>query len=308
MTDDLLHSLRDHVLDESASLAGLLRTCLMLSADTGSSMLRAWASSELNGYRDDQEVPAYRKISAVLRMNSISGYTHTTGQTISRLNLPAKAQSFVLEEIPFRQPLEEIECLSSQKSIHFSSTGLAAAMSIWNAELRFGQQVTGLSYLASGATLAGAIGRVRTALVDLVADLTAETPLYELPRRERVDKAVRQRIGDIYNTTIHTAGSVAIGTGAQAAGLAVEEALQLLDELRRMAEEQTGAAERGELLKAVAQVRDQVDQPVPDPSEVQAGVGKLRAFAAKTGSETVRAAVSTAVTKLTEMAVSGTFG
>lgn len=35
MTDSLLRSLREHMLDESEPLAGLLRKCLLLGAETG---------------------------------------------------------------------------------------------------------------------------------------------------------------------------------------------------------------------------------------------------------------------------------
>ncbi|MFF3869930.1 hypothetical protein [Micromonospora sp. NPDC001898] len=49
MTDTLLRSLREHLIDESEPLAGLLRKCLLLGAETGSQTLRDWARKELNG-------------------------------------------------------------------------------------------------------------------------------------------------------------------------------------------------------------------------------------------------------------------
>ena len=49
MGNTLLQSLRESVLDESEALAGLLRKCLMLGAQTGSDSLRQWARYEVSG-------------------------------------------------------------------------------------------------------------------------------------------------------------------------------------------------------------------------------------------------------------------
>lgn len=77
------------MLDESEPLAGLLRKCLLLGAETGSVSLRDWARKELTGYGDEDEVPEYRRLSGVpISMDSISGNTWATGQTISRFQLP----------------------------------------------------------------------------------------------------------------------------------------------------------------------------------------------------------------------------
>ncbi|MGN7035558.1 hypothetical protein [Microbacterium sp. P26] len=64
MSGSLLQSLRDRALDESEPLAGLLRKCLLLGAETGSSSLRDWARLDLNGYTDEASVPAYRNCQA----------------------------------------------------------------------------------------------------------------------------------------------------------------------------------------------------------------------------------------------------
>jgi hypothetical protein len=65
VTDTLLRSLREHVLDESEPLAGLLRKCLLLGAETGSDALRDWARKELNGYDVEDDLPEYRRLAGV---------------------------------------------------------------------------------------------------------------------------------------------------------------------------------------------------------------------------------------------------
>lgn len=231
MTDTLLQSLREHMLDESEPLAGLLRKCLLLGAETGSGSLREWARRELNGYGDDDEVPEYRKIQEVpISVDSVSGNTWTTGQTLNRLQLPAKAREHLPASLSFKQPVEELEFLSEQKSLNFGAPGLAYAHALWNAELGPFQNIVGLSYVLTGSVVAGMLGQIRTQLVDIIADLTAGTPLSELPNKARVDAAVHARVGqarDVYNTTIHEAkGPTAVGARAQAsaAGLGLRSA------------------------------------------------------------------------------------
>jgi hypothetical protein len=312
VTDTLLRSLRELLLDEAEPLAGLLRKCLMLGAETGSDSLRQWARSELNGYDGEGEVPDYRKVSSVpISMDSISGNTWAKNQIIDRLQLPKEAWEYVPDEFSFRQPIEEMERLADQKSLSFTTPGLNFATTIWNRQLGPFQQIVSLHYVMTGSTITGMLGQIRTKLVDLVADLTADTPLSELPKKEQVDAAMNERIGDIYNTTIHKAdGPVAIGKKAEATadGLSVDDAIRLLEKVQELATAHVAEDERTELLQAVAELRAAVEQDEPDTGEVVKKVGKLRAIAEKVGVASVSAATSTAAGTLTEMALSGAFG
>lgn len=310
MTDTLLRSLRGRLLDESEPLAGLLRKCLMLGAETGSETLREWARKELNGYSDEDEVPQYRKVQAPISVDSINGRIWAKGQIVSRHQLPQAAWEYVPDEISLKQPIEELERLAGQKAFSFGSPGLAYAQAIWNKELGPFQNIVGLSYSMSGSVLAGVLGQVRTKLVEVVADLTADTPLSELPKKDQVDAAVSHRIGDVYNTTIQTTnGPVAIGAKANASteGLTVEDALRLLDKVQQAAADVAGV-QRTELLDALAELRAAVESGEPNAGEVVTKTGKLRAIADKLGVASVSAATGGAVQALTELALNGTFG
>jgi len=312
MTDTLLRSLRDHMLDEEEPLAGLLRKCLLLGAETGSNSLREWARKELNGYGDNEEVPEHRRVTGLaIKMNSISGNTSVTGQTIDRLQMPPKCWEYVSESIEFKQPVEELERLAGQKSLSFTTPGLAYAQTIWNQELGPHQTILQLSFVLAGSTVAGIVGQIRTRLVDLVADLTADTPLSELPRKEQVDAAVRHRIeGDIYNTTFHGAsGPLAIGKKAMATteGLSVEDALRLLDGVQK-ASADVGNEARAELLHAIADLRSALEQDNPDTGEVVKKAGRLRAVAESFGTASLSAAAGGVVGAITELAITGAFG
>ena len=297
------------MLDESEPVAGLLRKCLVLGAETGSQQLREWARAELNGYSSDDVLPAYRKLfGPPLVMDSMSGNTWATGQTVTRLEVPASAREYVLEFISFVQPIEELQQMSSSRSLPLTHPSLAFAKSLWNKELHAFQQIVELKYIVPGAALSGIVAQVRNTLVDMVADLTATTPLTELPSKSSVDAAVHEHIGDIYNTTlVAPSGPTAIGAGAQASsGVNLDEITPLLAAVM-------GAAsalqedEKAALQSALDGVQGAVTQPQPDTGEVVRRAGRLRQVAESLGAEGVKAATGTLVRALTDLAVQGAF-
>nr|WP_146077534.1 hypothetical protein [Clavibacter michiganensis] len=311
MTDTLLRSLRERLLDESESLAGLLRKCLLLGAETGSDALRQWARYELNGYDDAVELPSYRKLpTPPISVDSFSGNTWAKNVPYSRLQLPPAARECIGEEFLLYQPIEELQSLSAQGSLSFTGTGLSYAQHLWNKELGPFQQIIGMSFMMSGSAISGVLGKIRTQLVDIVADLTADTPLAELPEKEQVDAAVGQHIGTQYNTTIHAAnGPTAIGTNAAAStGLSVDDAVRLLDAVRVASDGITDQGAKVELLQAVDDLRTEVENPLPDTGAVVKKAGKLRAAAASVAVPAVSAAVGGAVEAITSLAMSGAFG
>lgn len=312
MTDSLLTSLRNHMLDESEALAGLLRKCLMLGAETGSDSLRQWARKELNGYSTDDELPSYRKLPLPpLSADTMSGNTWATNMTYSVLQLPAKAREFLGDAFLLYQPVEELEQISTQKSLSFANNGLTYAQRLLNEGLGPFQQVMNLRFTASGSMFAGVLGQIRTQLVDLIADLTANTPLEELPRMEAVDAAVSMHIGAQYNTTIQsTSGPTAIGNNAtaKAEGLSVDDAIRLLDVVRDSTLEVGDESARAEILRVLNDLQDELCATSPSTTEVVGKVSRLKEVAARIGGAGLSAAVSGAVEGLTTMVMSGAFG
>ncbi|WP_141390715.1 AbiTii domain-containing protein [Cellulosimicrobium cellulans] len=312
MTETLLRSLRERLLDESEPLAGLLRKCLLLGAETGSTALRDWARKELNGYGEDDEVPEYRKVGTVLSVDSMNAHALTRGQIVDRIHMPSECWDYVHDSLALKQPIEELEQLAAREQVSFTNPRLAYAQAVWDRSLGEFQSIVSLSYVTSGSALTGILGQIRTQLVDLVADLTADTPLTALPRKEQVDAAVQHRLGqggDVYNTTIHQAdGPLAIGAKAKASteGLTVEDAMKLLDRVQQMAGE-VEAGQRSELMDAVAELRGAIEQGSPDTGDVVKKVGRLRRLADRIGVPSVSAAIGGASQALTELAVNGAF-
>lgn len=314
MTNTLLRSIRERILDESEPLDGLLRKCLLLGAETGSNALRDWARNELNGYSNNESIPEYRVLpTPPIVMSSMSGNYLSKGQHLHRLELPAKASEAIPDQFHITQPIGELEQLSTSKSVSFIAPELNLAKIIWNRTLDSDfQQILDLSYTIAGSTLAGVMSKVRTQLVEIIADLSSDIPLDELPKKAQVDSAVSQRIGTQYNTTIHaTHGSTAIGNKAQATtnGITVEEAILLLDAARSVASDEVADDEdKDELLEVIERLRTVVSQSAPDTGHVVKEVGKLRKIAERIGGAALIAAVDGSASALMELAMSGAFG
>ena len=59
---NLLNDIQSDLVNESASLANTLRKAKILANEIGLPEFREWVDSELNGYRDRESVPEYRRV------------------------------------------------------------------------------------------------------------------------------------------------------------------------------------------------------------------------------------------------------
>ncbi|MEU8282582.1 hypothetical protein [Micrococcus luteus] len=220
--------------------------------------------------------------------------------------MPPKAREFVPEKLNLRGPLAEIEQMATQDAVRFGTGPLSLALQLINEALPFGQQAYELAYSVPGASLVGIIDRIRTNLVEFVADLTMDTPLDQLPSTAAVDAAVREHLGVQYTTNIYTpAGPVAVGQDAQAhAQGSLEECVKALAELRAQAAE----AGEDELVEAVQELRDAVEAEAPDCALVEEKAGRLKRLAAGLGNTLLTTMTSGAVEGVGSLLMSGVFG
>jgi AbiTii-like protein len=106
---DLVAEIEKEAVDGGGSVAAALRKCLVLGGELRSPELREWASRELNGYEDEDEVPAYRIVPATLKIDGSDMVKIVTGQTISPAHLPDFARDQVREELRFVSGIGKIE-------------------------------------------------------------------------------------------------------------------------------------------------------------------------------------------------------
>jgi hypothetical protein len=177
----LIGEIERGALDERTPIGAVLRKCLMLGGKAGSEELRTWATRELQGYGPDDELPGYRVIPAVIKVDFTNVRFHVTGQRISPHNLPDVVREHVDETLHLRMGIGEIEALARRpdddKGLRFSLPGGADIATLMNHEIGEPyQHIQEVYWSVSPISLRGVIDQVRTTLTALVAELVATMP------------------------------------------------------------------------------------------------------------------------------------
>jgi len=193
--DTLLAQIERDALDESVSVATALRKCIALGGKSGSEKLRDWATRELRGYDGvaQGDLPPYRIVAAPLKMDAITPRAQITGQQFSPSVLPdAVPRGYIKEEVPFRQGVGEIEAMAKRSSINLMPERASDIVLLMNEEAGDPfQQILSIYWSVAPAALEGLVDQVRTALVQLVAELRASmSDADELPSAEAANQAV----------------------------------------------------------------------------------------------------------------------
>ncbi|WGW11869.1 hypothetical protein LWF01_17545 [Saxibacter everestensis] len=309
--DTSLRMLRNRVLDESETLAGLLRACLMLGSETRSDALREWAALELNGYSNEDALPTYRCIPAGLFADGTSGNTWFKGQRIGTRQLPAEVRDEVPDSVNLRQPIEELEQLANQRdSIKMSMQGFPMLASLWSRELSMYQTVQTIYYQIPRETMAGVVGKARTALVGLVAEIAANVGDDEIPSKGQVDAAVQIIVkggsSDTYNVDVATNNGV-IGQGKhseqnQSIGVKAAEVVDLLKALRTALPDVADDGDRSDVEQAIDDLQDAITADTPAPEVIKRRAGALKRLAERAGGVALQTATAAATTGAIDLA------
>jgi hypothetical protein len=196
-----LARLEQDVVDDSVSLASLLRQVMVIGGRAGSAEARLWAKQELEGYSDDPEsVPDYRTFSAQLRIDGQMGFARIT-QPISPYVLPEAAREGMAGAVSLPWPVREIEATVAAADpagvIQLSrphSTDLAVAMTIEQQRMRGTEDVRidSVYWAVAPSTLVGMLDRIRTRLTEFVSELRAAMPPGEdEPTAEQVTQVIQ---------------------------------------------------------------------------------------------------------------------
>ena len=296
---DILKQLREQVLDESQPLVGLLRKCLALGAVTGSEELRTWATNELKGYPDDALVPEYRQLRAPLFVDTMSGYTHTTGQQIDRIQVPKEFRQYVPEKLHLKQPIQDLAEMVSggQNSIRMTGAGFSVFTTVWSAQLPEFQDVTDMYYSVLTSSIAGIVDMARTTLVEIVMDLAKDVPLDRLPSQAIVDAAVQVHInsGDNNSITVSGDNSGVIGQGAGSTQTqnhsAPTDLMPIIAQLRAALSDVSDPDQKADAEQAIDDFEAAASETDPDQGKVKRRWGILERIATAIGSAAVTQAV-----------------
>lgn len=211
--DSLIAQIEQDALDDSVSVATALRKCVALGGQSGSEQLRDWATRELQGYGNEEGVPDYRKIGAPLMVDAVVGNVQVTHQQFPPSGLPDVVRGTVTEQLELRQGAGTIEAFVRQgdeiKLQPPKAGDLARLMNMEREDPT--QNIISLYWAVSPVAIEGILDGIRTALVQLVAELRASMPGgAEVPSAEAANQAVH-----VVATGKHARVTV---TAAQASG------------------------------------------------------------------------------------------
>lgn len=171
----LLDEIEREAIDGDISKA--LRLCLSLGGKTGSTELRDWASRELSGYRGEG-LPDYRRVYAPLQIDGATFNAMVKGQTISRYQLPDFAREALSEEVELRQSLPGLVDLVTEakrrgEPVRLGPPEAAALVTYMNSQSDEFNHIERLYWAVSASSIQEVIDRVRSNLVELVAEMRA---------------------------------------------------------------------------------------------------------------------------------------
>jgi hypothetical protein len=208
----LLTEIERGALDDNVLLATTLRKCIALGGQARSAELRSWASRELNGYEaGDGELPEWRIVGAVLQIDGQTARAIVRRQQISPMALPDFARDVIKEECPLRMGVAALEALlaRSEEFVHLGPPGasdLVLYMNHQNSD-QF-EHIERLYWSISKTAIRAVLDRIRTTLVELVAEMRAGMPEdVNIPDAKLASQAV--------NVAVHGKGHRVIITTAQ---------------------------------------------------------------------------------------------
>jgi hypothetical protein len=241
MGKTLVQEIEAGALDPHSDLASVLRKCIALGGETGSTRLRDWASLELKGYGSTDELPDYRLCPPPqLLFDGADTRKFVRGQALSPAAIPEFARAALRRDIEFRQGVAAlIEIIESNRRDNESflrlgvpgGENLVALMNHRIAEeeretLGFAIPGVGPSRMIERiywslpiSVLVTIIDVVRTTLVELVTEMRAGMPKgAEIPSEEVTEQAVEVAIKGNRNrvTVVNQAGAgieAAVATG-----------------------------------------------------------------------------------------------
>lgn len=175
--EKLIRDIRSDALADTAPLSRALRKCVALGGDTGSAALRDWATQELKGYRG-VDVPEYRRVAAPIQIDGSDPGNFVQQQTISVWQLPDVVQTSLPEAVPLTSGIAELEALVSRSkrtgdAVKIGLPGGAEIAQIMTAEAPYGTNINRVYWAVSPVAIEGVVDQVRTALIQLVAELSA---------------------------------------------------------------------------------------------------------------------------------------
>ncbi len=170
----LLRDIQAAAIDEQSQVATLLRKCKVLAARLGSEEFSRWIDNELNGYADQDELPAYR----VLNVHSYGHFVGPFGRQMKNAPIPPIA---LPEEA--REPIQTskinmpISALANLAGDEYSRLSWPPDLvSIVGERIYEGMNCLSAWQLLPRSSLIAILDTVRTRVLNFVLEIEKEYP------------------------------------------------------------------------------------------------------------------------------------
>lgn len=239
---DLLLEIEDAAVDDAVSVASLLRKTLLLASALSSEELRQWVDRELDGYRDVERVPDYRRLST----RALGTFRGPFGSGINNAAIPPACLPEELRKYAhvcvLRDGIANYEGLLEGRG---DEPGSGNFQSPWPPDLVMLLQdhtiYSGMSLVEAWLeiprnAILELVSTVRTRLLRFALALRASAPDLAVHRQSRPDIA-QEAVHQSY--VVHIQGdqpSVALGSRdfVQAPSVVQGDITSLMDALRRL--------------------------------------------------------------------------
>ena len=209
----LLRDIQDAAIDSNIELAVLLRKCKVLAARLGNPEFKKWVESELNGYDDIKNLPAYR----ILKVNSKGHFSGPFQSGLRNADIPL----FCIDK-QFHKNLSHsylIQPIAAIASLVENASG-GSLKEPWNPDLvaYVGENIyEGMNCMQAWKVIpvsgfVAALDTVRNRILNFVLEIEAESPdAGEAPVNS--SPVPQEKVHQIFNTYITgTVQNVATGS------------------------------------------------------------------------------------------------
>lgn len=109
---DILHQIQADILDHKIPLSDILRKAKVLASELSSEDLASWVDQELNGYRENSELPDYRLLTTSASGTWTNGYYMTRNHGVPLLSIDNENLSKCLTTFSVFQGIRSVEQFS----------------------------------------------------------------------------------------------------------------------------------------------------------------------------------------------------
>jgi hypothetical protein len=205
----LLDEIRDGALDDSVSVASLLRKCIVLSARLKYQPMIDWVKHELDGYKTRDSLPDYRRFSGEIVINHVSGYNLVSGQRLTYIEGIAHIRE-QFESVDIFVGVDQLWSLRDEHDLVHELDSTALAL-INNAIAQRYTQVTQAYVPVSPSLYTGILSTVRNRVLSFVLQIEDEFPEGDFSKIS-TSKSTRDLAAQVFNTTIINRGTVTVGS------------------------------------------------------------------------------------------------